>query len=276
MRYQLTSQLPLSSLHLGRLLCGVLCCAAFLSGCSPEVGDKDNLTAGYNALDSRQYDDAISHADQQLAKSQGGEGSAEAFYLKGRAYEQRAKPDIRGSNSDLDTAASYYSQALTLQPAPLLEGYIHASLGNVYYWRGNYAAALQQLSSAYDLVDSTDLKSFVLYRAGLCEQREGQFEVADKSFKAVQERFPGSDAANRALDHQGFRSFSVRVATFSTPQAAELALQSLRASGVGDVQRKDLSSGRSILLVGPEGTYTEAIGMKVRVASQYPDAVIVP
>jgi hypothetical protein len=104
----------------------------------------------------------------------------------------------------------------------------------------------------------------------------GQFSVADKSFQAVQERFPGSDAAGRAHDHEGFRNFNVRVATFSTPEAAELALQSIRGTGVGDVLRKDLSNGRSILLVGPEGTYTEALAMKVRVAGQYPDAVIVP
>jgi tetratricopeptide (TPR) repeat protein len=261
---------------LKHLMRGLICTMMLSGGCTPEQGDKDNLTAGYAALDARQYDDAISHADAQLIKSQEGEGSAEAFYLKGRAYEQRAKPDVRGANSDLDTAASYYSQALTMSPARSLEGYIHASLGNVYYWRDNYSAALQQLSVAYDLVDSPDLKSFILYRAGLCEQRMGQFTVADKSFDAVQQRFPGSEAAARARDHEGFRSFNVRVATFSTAQAAELALQSLRGTGVGDVQRKDLSNGRSILLVGPEGTYTEALGMKIRVAGQYPDSVIVP
>jgi tetratricopeptide (TPR) repeat protein len=271
MRYRRSGKLPLAW-----TLSGVVCLFAFSAGCSPEQGDKDNLTAGYSALDSRQYDEAINRADQTLSKSQQGESSAEAFYLKGRAYEQRAKPDVRGATSDLDTAASYYQQALTLGPAKSLEGYIHASLGNVDYWRGDYSAALQQLSAAYDLVDSPDLKSFILYRAGLCEQRMGQFEVADKSFKAVEERFPGSEAANRAREHEGFRSFSVRVATFSTPEGAELALQSLRGTGVGDVQRKDLSNGRSILLVGPEATYTEALAMKVRVAGQYPDAMIVP
>ena len=266
MRYAKQAALPLITLVFSMALLG----------CTPEQGDKDNLTAGYSALDARQYDDAITRADQQLGKSQEGEGSAEAFYLKGRAYEQRAKPDVRGATSDLATAASYYQQALTLAPAKSLESYIHASLGNVDYWRDDFNGALQQFSAAYDLVDSPDLKSFILYRAGLCEQRLGQFTVADKSFEAVQQRFPGSQAATRARDHEGFRNFNVRVATFSTSQAAELTLQALRSMGLSDVTRRDQPNGQSIVLVGPESTYTEALAMKSRVTAQYPDAMIVP
>jgi tetratricopeptide (TPR) repeat protein len=259
---------------------GLLALAAIFStallGCTQDQNEKDNLTAGYNALDSRQYDDAISHADDQLTKSSQGESSAEAFYLKGRAYEQRQKASPRQSTSDLETAASYYQQALTLSPAPPLEGYIHASLGNVDYWRDDYIGALQQFSAAYDLVDSPDLKSFILYRAGLCQQRMSQFMVADKTFKAVVERFPGTNAAARAHDHIGFRNFKIRVATFSSSQAAELALQNLRVTGFSDVNRTDLPNGQSILLVGPEATYTQALAMKTRVLPQYPDAVIIP
>jgi hypothetical protein len=68
----------------------------------------------------------------------------------------------------------------------------------------------------------------------------------------------------------------VRVATFSSSQAAELALQPLRTTGMSDVSRRDLPNGQSIVLVGPEATYTEALAMKTRVSGQYPDAMIVP
>jgi tetratricopeptide (TPR) repeat protein len=258
------------------LVMGLVCSIILFAGCTPDLGDKENLTAGYSALDARQYDDAINHADQQLGKSHEGEVSAEALYLKGRAFEQRAKPDVRGATSDLDTAASYYQQALTMTPARPLEGFIHASLGNTEYWRDDYGAALRQFAAAYDLIDAPDLKSFVLYRAGLCQQRLGQFSVADKSFQAVQERFPGTDAANRAKDHEGFRNFNVRIATFSSPQAATLAVQALQSSGIGEVQRKDLANGQSIVFLGPEGTYTEALEMKGRLAGQYTSAIIVP
>jgi tetratricopeptide (TPR) repeat protein len=210
-----------------------------------------------------------------LNKSPEGEVSAEALYLKGRAFEQRAKPDERGASSDLDSAASYYQQALTMSPAKPLEGYIHASLGNVDYWRDDFYGGLQQFSAGYDLIDATDLKSFVLYRAGLCQQRLGQFEVADKTFKAVQERFPGSEAATRALAHQGVRDFNVQVAVFSGTQSADTAVQALRSMSV-NAHRRDTANGRSVVLVGPEGSYTEALAMKARVAGQYPNAIIVP
>jgi outer membrane protein assembly factor BamD (BamD/ComL family) len=248
----------------------------FCSGCAADPADKANLTAGYSALDARQYDAAIRSADDQLAHSGGGESSAEALYLKGRAYEQRVKADEEQSRSDLNTAASFYQQALSSGPSKQLEGYIHASLANVDYWLDNYTSAIAQFSAAYDLVDSADLKSFILYRAGLCQQRLAQFDVADKSFQAVQDRFPGSEAARRAREHQGFRNFSVRVATFSTTAAAQSAAAALIRTGLDNVQVRLLADGKSIVLVGPESTFTEASAMKVRVAGQYPDAMIVP
>jgi tetratricopeptide (TPR) repeat protein len=254
---------------------GLMGISFLAGGCATDQGAKDNLTAGYTALDARQYDDAINHADETLTKSPSGESSAEAFYLKGRAYEQRAKPDVRGASSDLETAASYYQQALTLSPSRSLEGYLHASLGNVDYWRDDFYGALQQFSLAYDLIDSTDLKSFILYRAGLCQQRLGQFNVADKSFQAVQDRFPGTEAATRAHDHQGVHDFNVRVALFSNVQAADSAVAALSSMSV-NTYKKMLPNGQYVVLVGPEGTYTEAMGMKARVAGQYPDAMIVP
>ncbi|MBV8780814.1 MAG: hypothetical protein JO353_05390, partial [Phycisphaerae bacterium] len=175
------------------ILCG---CLAF--GCAADKAEKENLTAGYSALDSRQYDQAIQLADKQIQQNKDDEGTAEALYLKGRAYEQRAKPQGQQAGSDLMLAAQCYQQALLHSPAPKLEGYIHASLGNVDYWRDDYSGAVRQFSAAYDLLDGSDLKSFVLYRAGLSQQREGMFDLADQTFAAVQSRFPNTDAARRA------------------------------------------------------------------------------
>jgi hypothetical protein len=53
-------------------------------------------------------------------------------------------------------------------------------------------------------------------------------------------------------------------------------MQALCVTGLSDVERRDLPNGQSILLVGPESTYTEALGMKTRVVSRYPDAIIIP
>ena len=257
--------------------CGVIASALLMLsfGCGADPAEKQNLSAGYTALDTRQYDEAIQRADQQLQDHKDDEGTAEALYLKGRAYEQRAKPQGPAAGNDLATAAGLYQQALTLSPAPKLEGYIHTSLGNVLYWRDDYAGALQQFSSAYDLLETPDLKSFVLYRAGICQQRMGRFDLADQSFAAVQSRFPASDAARRAHDHLGFHNFTVRLATFRTFQDTQNAVAMLRKEGTMP-QRTTDSQGHSIISLGPVQTYAQAESLKTRFSLQYPDAVIVP
>ena len=253
-----------------------LCCLPLaLCACAADPAEKSNLTAGYASLDSHQYEDAISRADQQIKNRKDDEGTAEAFYLKGRAIEQRAKPQGPQAGGDLGEAAQCYQQALLLSPAPKLEGYIHTSLGNVDYWRDDYANALRQFSSAYDLLESPDLKSYVLYRAGICQQRAGQFDLADQTFSAVQSRFPGSDAARRAHEHMGYHGFMLRLATFINPQGAQKAAGQLRNEGVTPEVTTD-KMGHSIVSLGPARTFSQAESMKVRFSGQYPDAVIVP
>jgi tetratricopeptide (TPR) repeat protein len=252
--------------------------AVFLStGCAADKVDKDQLNAGYADLDSAHYDEAIAVADQQLAKNSNGksEGTAEALYLKGRAFEQRVKSSRGEAGADMNTAADCYQRALGMSPVPSLEANIRTSLGNVQYWRDDYSSALQEWTRAYELLNTPDMKSFVLYRAGLCQQRLGQFDIADKTFAAVQERFANSDAANRAREHQGFHSFSVRLATFSNPQSADAALLSLRKGGAAANKQSDAKQ-RSIVTVGPVGTYAQAQALKARFIAQYPDAMIVP
>ena len=245
------------------------------AGCGADPAEKQNLSAGYTALDTHQYDEAIRRADEQLQQHKDDEGTAEALYLKGRAYEQRAKPMGPQAGGDMATAAGLYQQALTLSPAPKLEGFIHTSLGNVQYWRDDYASALQQFSSAYDLLETADLKSFVLYRAGLCQQRLGRFDLADQSFAAVQSRFPGSDAAKRSHDHLGYRNFTVRLATYRTFQEAQASVATLQREGVTPARATD-AQGHSVISLGPVTTYAQAESLKTRFSGQYPDAMILP
>ncbi len=254
------------------LVAGLL---ALAGGCAAEKVDKTQLNAGYTDLDDAQYDQAIAVADKELAKNGTGEGTAEALYLKGRAYEQRVKSGRGEAGGDMTTAADCYHRALGMSPVPALEANIRTSLGNVDYWQDDYSNALQEWTRAYDLLTAPDMKSFVLYRAGLCQQRLGQFDLADKTFAAVQERFGGTDAANRARSHQGYHNFMVRLATFSNAQGADAAITGLRKAGAA-VQRQVDPQQRVIISVGPAATYAQAQALKARYVGQYPDAMIVP
>src|SRR4051794_3411379 len=78
-------------------------------GCVDQSG-RQSLQNGYAALDSRQYDQAITEADNFLAKSPQGQGSADALYLKGRALEERAtnSDDAQRAKQDLQAARTAY------------------------------------------------------------------------------------------------------------------------------------------------------------------------
>ena len=79
----------------------------------------------------------------------------------------------------------------------------------------------------------------------------------------------------RAHEHQGYHSFTVRVATFANGQAAQHAADQLRGAGVTPQLSTD-KVGHTIVATGPVGTYSQAESMKVRFSAQFPDAIIIP
>src|SRR5690349_2245993 len=153
------------------------------SGCA-DVATRDNLRAGYGALEAKQYDAAVQHADEQITRTPQGPGSAEALYLKGRALEAKASPGGNSTNPDADwqAARAAYVDALQLNPGPDLEAHIRAGVANVAYFQNDYATALGQWSAAYDKIRDEETNAWILYRIGVCQQRLNQFDAADKTF----------------------------------------------------------------------------------------------
>ncbi|HEV8606802.1 MAG TPA: SPOR domain-containing protein [Tepidisphaeraceae bacterium] len=244
-------------------------------GCQ-NAKDTQNLREGYSALDQKNYDRAIAAADDYLKKYPSGNGAAEAAYLRGRAFEQRTKGSDAEANANLREARASYEKALTLMPPRQLEGYIRTSLGNVAYWMNDFGAAEINWTAAYEKLDPGDLKSWVLYRTGLSQQRLGKWETADDTFAQVEKEFPKSEPAARAASHQGARAFYVQVAAFSTPQPAENLVNTLRKQGFPAGRYEKKERGLQLVMAGPLKRYDEAVAMKNRLGEQYRDAVIVP
>jgi tetratricopeptide (TPR) repeat protein len=248
---------------------------ACVAGCNSDNNARQNLNAGYTALEQRQYDQAMARADQHLRQTPAGPGSAEALYLRGRALEQKTAANPAQSRQNFLQARDAYNQALALAPGEPLEGRIHAGLANTSYWLDDYPSAQQQWTAAYESLDDPAAKSFALYRIGLCQQRLEQFAQADQTFGKVQQGFPNSDSAKRAREHQGFRSFTVQLATFANGRTAESAANSLRKQGI--VVGKSVNpQGQTVLSLPPVPTYAQAEAIRGRYASIYPQAVIVP
>ena len=235
------------------------------------------LAGGYAAFEQRRYDEAIAAAERVLAEDSVGPGSAEALYLQGRVHEQRALD--AGSPSQardhLNKARAVYQRALAAKPSQPLEAYLRAGLANASYFLEDYATAAREWSAAYPHVNERDAKAWVMYRAGLSEQRRGRFHDADRHFAEVQQLFPGSEQARRAATHQGATGFYVQVGTFGNNANADNTAGMLKAQGYKPVKATD-PSGRQSIAVGPVGTYPQAKSLRDRLVAQYPGALIVP
>ena len=256
--------------------------AAVLLGCASNDPGKpatrrQELASGYAAFEQRRYEEAMQAADRVLKEDSVGPGSAEALYLQGRVHEQNAQ--TAGSTSQarehLRSARAVYQRALAAKPAQPLEAYLRAGLANASYFLEDYATAAREWAAAYPHMNDADAKAWVLYRAGLAEQRQGQFQQADRHFAEAQQLFPGSEPARRAATHQGAAGFYVQVGTFANKANAEKAAGMLKAQGHTPVKATD-PAGRQTIAVGPVTTYQHAKSLRDRLAGQYPEAVIVP
>jgi tetratricopeptide (TPR) repeat protein len=235
------------------------------------------LDEGYRALESQQYNDAIAKADQVLAAAPHGEGTPQALYLKGRSFEAKNAAGVteEQATANLQAAREAYIKALGENPRQPLNAYIRTSLGNVAYFQDDYQTAISQLTTAYDNLDRDDLKAWALYRTGLSQQRQGQFEQADKTFASVQQKHPGSLPAQRAREHVGARAFYVQLATFAQPASADKAVADLKKQGVA-ATRVQGPEGHAYLRVGPIASYNQALYTRSRFLNKYPDALIIP
>ncbi len=262
-----------------RSFCAAMCfslpMAMLQNGCvSPRQADPV-VNEGFAALESRQFDAALAKADAYLREYPHGEDSAEALYLRGRAYEGRTATSSNDARANLQAARAAYTQALAKKPPQPLKGYLHSSLANVAYFQDDYATAVEEWSQASQQLKEPDLQAWALYRKGVSQQRLGRFVEADTTFTAVQARFAGSIPAQRSRDHLGARSFSVQLATLTSASNADNLAASVRRQGVNPIHTID-AQGRHVIRVGPVNTFAEAQTLRARFASQHPDALIVP
>ena len=256
---------------------------AVASGCAANnaAESRKELQAGYQSLKEQDYDSAMAQAEQFLREHpNGGPGTPEALYLQGRVYEQRAATaDAAGreqdARADLQYARGNYEHALTLQPTPRLESLLCAGIANVAYFQEDYAAAMQQWAQAYPGLDGAESKAWVLYRIGLCQQRLGRFEQADRSFATVRQQFLSTIPGQRAASHMGARAFYVQIGAYGDAANADRAVASLRSQGLAAAKAVD-ATGRQAVRVGPASTYADAKALKTRLALAYPAAIIEP
>lgn len=250
---------------------------SLLAGCTdhPTAAQQQSLAAMRTDLDQKQYDQVLAKSDQFLRQTPQGPSAAHALYLRGRALAERTAATPAEVQQNLQQARTAYEQALAQSPPPLLDAYIRTSLANAAYFQEDYATAYQQWMQAYPKLDQDELKAWSLYRAGVSQQRLGQFLDADRTLAQVQQNHPNTVPAQRAADRIGTRGFYVQLATFKSAASADKAANELRAQGVVP-QRTTSPQGWQVLRLGPVSTYADAKRLQQRFANKYADSLIVP
>jgi TolA-binding protein len=248
------------------------------AGCAHGPTPRDNLATAYREFESPNpnYAQIADAADAYLKEQPTGPAAADALYLRGRALEEKGQRDASSPQKDFADAYNYYSQALAQRPRPGLAALIHVGMGNVLYFQDRYSAAIHELTNGLEQLERDPDKAWALYRVGLCYQRLAHWEEADKQFIAVQQRFPNTDQAARAREHQGARAFYVQVATYAAPAQADATTAELKRQGLPAQRFQDTARNVQYVRVGPMNTYEAAVAAKQKLWGRYRDAVVVP
>jgi tetratricopeptide (TPR) repeat protein len=241
-----------------------------LTACAADPQARQQLDAGEQALASRQYDQAIRDADASLAA--GGPTAAEADYLRGRAIEERPKPDASAAARDLALAHDAYLAGLSQRPTLALSGLLHGQLGNIAYYRNDFATALREFSAAQAQLDQPQWKAWVLYRMGICQQCLSRFEDADRTFEQVRQDYPGTEPAARAAARQGIRGFYVQIGAYG--RFADI--QKAAVTAVGLVPLKTTDKNLTVIRTADMPSYAQAQQFRAQLAGEYPDAMVMP
>lgn len=264
-----------------RLLSRAARCAATVAvaaawGCATANKDAPpTLGQMSSSLEAKQYEQVVAASNQFMAATPEDAGAPGALYLRGRAYEDQPNQTAAQATANLQNARTAYIAALDHNPPPLLESYIRASLANVAYFQDDYATAAQQWLAACDHLDSADLKSWSLYRAGVSRQRLGEFAKADPLFRQVMQEYPNTVPAQRSREHLSARSFYVQLAAYSTLQRAQTAVADARRQGVNTQIAAD-GQGHFILRTTALPTYAAARAAQSRLSGTYPGAFVFP
>lgn len=248
--------------------------ACLLAGCANDPAAR-MLSTGWQQLNAGQTEQALATSQNILTEMPSTPRAAEVHYLKGRAYEAKVASSPGEQRQNLALAMGAYDEALKHSPDNRLSGRIYSGVANVCYWQDDYSNAWRNWVKAFDLTDEPETKSYILYRIGLSQQRLGRFDEADKTYAAVIQEYPQSDAARRAAQKRGARGFGVQVATFASPQTADNAMNTLRREGFVP-SKSATTSGNTVVTVTPFGSYQQAQAAKMRLAGLFPDAVVVP
>jgi len=251
------------------LILVLVCCG--LSGCQQDEHAQQALAAGEQSFAAKNYEMAIARASGAISLNP---ELADAYYLRGRAIEERTKPSAVAAANDLSMAKIDYLKGLTVNPSKSVAARLHAQLGNIAFNQNDYPGALTQWTQALPDMENDAWKARVLYLMGVSQQRLGRFGDADFTFGQVISQFPDSPSAAEAKQRQGVHGFQVQVGAYSQLADAGRAASMIQSNGAIPVVTNE--RGRYIVRSSPTPSYAQAEALRQRLLSSFADAILYP
>jgi len=240
-------------------------------GCQQDQHAQEAMTAGEQAFAAKNYEITIMQASKAIGFDA---NNADAYYLRGRAIEERTKPSPFAAASDLDMAKLDYQKGLGLNPSKSVATRLHAQLGNIAFNQNDYPAALDEWTQSLLGMDNDAFKARVLYLMGVSQQRLGRFGDADYTFGQVLAQFPDSPSAAAASKRQGVRGFQVQVGAYTQYADAGRAASVIQANGA--VPMVTSERGKYIVRSSPTPSYAQAEALRQRLLGTFGDAMLYP
>jgi tetratricopeptide (TPR) repeat protein len=244
-----------------------------LAGCGPNLGEQNQkMDEAAVALGSKtRYDDAMSDCNRALEIAP----NPRAYYLRGRAEQERPKPDASITAADYDKADADYQKALDMHPDAELEAHIRCKMADMAFSREQYTVAVEQYKLAIGQLDSDDWKAPAMYQMAVSLQRLGKFDDADAMFQQVIDGYPDTDLAQSARQHLGVRAFYVLLGQY--PKASDAGAATTQAGQLGvKCQADPQPDGSCLLRAGPFTNYADAARTRNSLIVQFPGAAVSP
>ena len=196
---------------------------------------------------------------------------ARAYYVRGLANAQRGRRSA--ARADLVRAAGLATGDTAWRA--------RVTLGTLDFEDGRWAEAAHSYETAAARMPPTPPKDLVLFRLGLCYERQGSWPRARRAFQELVGAFPNSAlaAAARRRVGLGATGYAVQCGAFRTQANAERLQRKLAQQGLDAYVRSETHHGTPlyVVLVGHYRTYEQAVGYQRMIRQNFvPDAVVWP
>lgn len=194
-----------------------------------------------------------------------------AHYLRGLCYRQQGHAFFAAAQKDFETVLAYSCDKQ-------VTGQAHTAIGHILFESSlsDIAKAQHHYRQALELLEDDSIVE-VLFRLGVCLQRQGQWRKARPYFQQCMNDFPSSPLAQNAKERLGCRVFRLQAGAYSNLSRANLQIGELNRAGWSCDAKLKIKGSQTLYLVqsGAYTGYQQAYNQLNKLKRITPSAIIV-